>query len=72
MANLIKSIKVKTCALDPLSASVLSKCLPTLLPAITDMVNRSLEEDFMPNAVNCAMIILLLKKSNLHSEEFKS
>ena len=35
MANLIKSIKVETCALDPLPASVLTKCLPTLLPVIT-------------------------------------
>ena len=49
MANLIKSIKVKTCALDPLPASVLMKCLPTLLPVITDILNRSLEEAFMPD-----------------------
>ena len=47
MASLIKSIEVKTCALDPLPASVLTKCLPTLLPVITDIVNRSLEESFM-------------------------
>ena len=35
MAHLIKLIKVKTCALDSLPASVLTKCLPSLLPVIT-------------------------------------
>ena len=39
--NFIKSSRVKTCALDPLPTSVLTKCLPRLLPVITDIVNRS-------------------------------
>ena len=51
---------------DPLPASVLTKCLLTLLPVITDVVNSSLEEAFMPNAIKCAMT-----KSNVGHEEFK-
>ena len=42
IANFIKSSRVKTCALDPLPASVLTKCLPRLLPVLTDIVNRFL------------------------------
>ena len=48
------------------------KCFPTLLPVITNIVNRSLEGAFMPNALKCTMITPLLKKSNLDPEEFKN
>ena len=71
-ARLIKSSKVKTYALDRLPASVLTKCWPTLLPVITDIVNRSLEEAFISNALKSAMITPLLKKPNLNPEEFKN
>ena len=71
IAHLIKSSEVKTCALDPLPASLLTKCWSTLLPVITDIVNRSLE-GFMPNAPKSAMITSLLKKPNLNPEEFKN
>ena len=53
-------------------ASVLMKCLLTLLPVITNIANRSLEGAFMPNALKCAMITPLLKKPNLDPEEFKN
>lgn len=72
MANLIISIKIKTCALDPVPASVLTKCLPISLPVITNKVNRSLPEACMPNTLRCAMIAPLLKKSYLDPEEIKN
>ena len=72
IANFIKSSRVKTCALDPLPASVLTKCLPRLLPVITDIVNRSLDEALMPNSLKTALIIPLLKKTNLDTEDFKN
>ena len=68
----IKSSKVKTCAFDPLPASVLTKCLLRLLPVITDIVNRSLDEAFIPNSLKTALIIPLLKKTNLDTEDFKN
>ena len=55
IANFIKSSRVKTCALDPLPASVLTKYLPRLLPVITDIVNRSLDEAFIPNWFKTAL-----------------
>ena len=63
---------MKTCALDQLPASVLTKCLPRLLPVITDIVNHSLDEALMPNSLKTALIILLLKKTNLDTEDFKN
>ena len=36
------------------------------------MVNRSLEETFISNALKSAMITPLLKKPNLNPEEFKN
>ena len=72
IANFIKSSRVKTYALDPLPASVPTKCLPRLLPVITDIVNRSLVEALMPNSLKTALIIPLLKKTNLYTEDFKN
>ena len=70
--NFIKSSRVKTCALDPLPAPVLTKCLPILLPVITDIVNRSLDEAFLPNSLKTALIIPLLKKPNLNPEDLNN
>ena len=72
IANFIKSSRVKTCALDPLPAFVLAKCLPRLLPVITDIVNRSLDQAFIPTSIKTALIIPLLKKTNLNTEDFKN
>ena len=63
---------MKTCALDLLPASVLTKCLQRLLPVITDIVNRSLDEALMPNSLKTALIIPLLKKTNLDTEDVKN
>ena len=63
---------MKTCALDLLPASVLTKCLQRLLPVITDIVNRSLDEALMPNSLKTALIIPLLKKTNLDTEDFRN
>ena len=63
---------MKTCALDLLPASVLTKCLQRLLPVITDIVNRSLDEALMPNSFKTALIIPMLKKTNLDTEDFKN
>lgn len=63
---------MKTCALDPLPAPVLTKCLLRFLPVITDIVNRSLGEALVPNSLKTALIIPLLKKTILDTEDFKN
>ena len=70
--TVLKSCKVKSCTLDPVPASVLTGCLPVLLTVITDLVNCSLDTVFMPVALKTALIIPLLKKSSLYSDDFKN
>ena len=43
-----------------------------MLSVITDIVNRFLDEALIPNSLTTALIIRLLKKTNLDSEEFKN
>ena len=71
IATLLKSCKVRSCKLDPVPATILTGCLPVLLPVITDLVSCSLNTAFMPVALTTAMIqIPLLKKSNLNTDDF--
>ena len=43
-----------------------------MLPVITDIVNRFLDEAFIPNPLKTALTIPLLKKTNLDTEDFKN
>ena len=43
-----------------------------MLPVITDIVNRSLDEALIPNLLKTALIIPLLKKTNLDTEDVKN
>ena len=43
-----------------------------MLPVITDIVNRSLDEALIPNSLKTALIIPLLKKTNLDTEDVKN
>ena len=43
-----------------------------MLLVITDIVNRSLDEALIPNSLKTALIIPLLKKTNLDTEDFKN
>ena len=47
--------------LDPVPASVLTGCLPVLLPVITDLVNCSLDTAFMPVALSRQFCYILVK-----------
>ena len=68
----VKSCKVKSCALDLVPASVITGCRPVLPSVMTDLVNGSLGDAFMPVALKTVMIIPVLKKSNLNSDDFKN
>ena len=61
----LKSCKVKSYALNPVPAPVLTGCLPVLLPVITDLVNCSLDTALMLVALEIAMTVPLLKTSKL-------
>ena len=47
---IIKNSPTKSCELDPLPTWLLKECLEDLLPAIVNIINRSLETGVMPHA----------------------
>jgi protein-disulfide isomerase-like protein with CxxC motif len=61
---------LKSCELDPIPTPILTSCLDSLLPMITAIVNKSLEESHVPTST--AVVRQLLKKLCLDKEEFKN
>ena len=51
---IIKNSPTKSCELDPLPTWLLKECLEDLLPAIVNIINRSLETGVMPHAIKQA------------------
>ena len=41
--DLIKGSKIKSCALDPLPASLMQKCYATLVPVLKGIINQHLQ-----------------------------
>ncbi|XP_033108908.1 uncharacterized protein LOC117110335 [Anneissia japonica] len=58
--------------LDPIPTTLLKRCLHVVLPSITLIVNRSLEEGNFPDALKICHIRPLIKKPCLDREEFKN
>ena len=63
--KILKEMSLKSCDLDPIPASVLGKCIPQLLPFITDIINTSLTTGVFPADLKKAIVRPLLKKHNL-------
>ena len=72
LSNLIGASSLKSCALDPIPASVLKGCLDLLLPFVTKIVNFSLNHGMMAKDMKEALLKPLLKKAYLDYEIFKS
>ena len=70
--KVITSGNSKSCTLDPLPTSLLKEVLPTLLPTIHTIVNRSLTENLMPAPLKNAIVKPLIKKSSLDKENMKN
>jgi hypothetical protein len=62
----------KSCQLDPLPASLFFQCIDELLPTITNIMNTSLSTGVVPQCFKHALVIPLLKKSNLDPENLKN
>ena len=63
---------LKSCELDPIPTPILTSCLDSLLPMITAIVNKSLEECHAPTSFKTAVVRPQLKKPCLDKEEFKN
>ena len=74
--DMVKKFAVKTltksCDLDPLSASVLKTCFPIILPTLTSIINVSLKNGVMPNALKVAVLKPLLKKQDADFEQLQN
>jgi hypothetical protein len=60
--KLIMSTKSTTCDQDPIPTTLLKSCIDSLVPAITKIVNLSLECSSMPPILKTATVLPLLKK----------
>ena len=70
--KIIRSASSSTCSLDPLPTGLLKDNLDALVPVITAIVNKSLEDGTFPSNLKHANIIPLIKKDNLDKENFKN
>ena len=66
--KLIMQFTNSYCDLDPIPMEILKKCLPTVLPYITKIVNLSLRLADVPTSLKKAIIRPLLKKLGLETE----
>ena len=71
-SKLILEGNSKSCCLDPLPTNILKQILPSLLPVITSIVNKSLRQSIMPTSLKHAVVTPLLKKSSLDKENLKN
>ena len=65
LSKLIGTSTLKSCALDPLPASVSKECLHQLLPFLTKLVNVSLQHGVVSTEMKQAIITPILKKRRL-------
>ena len=57
---------------DPIPADLFKASLPTLLPALTEIVNLSLQTGSFPSSLKHAQLSPILKKANLDPETLKN
>jgi hypothetical protein len=70
--KIVMKAPLKSCELDPIPTHILKSCLDSLLPMITAIVNKCLEESHVPTSFKTAVVRPLLKKPCLDKEEFKN
>ena len=68
VSELLGKMTIKSCPLDPVPASVLKQCTSVLLPAMTQIVNQSLNLAAFPDCFKLALLNPLLKKPTLDVE----
>ena len=65
-------LPVLSCELDPMPTYLLKQCVNNVLPVITTMVNKSLNEMSVPTAFKKAIVRSLLKKPVLDMNNLKN
>ncbi len=67
VSKLLLSSHPTTCPLDPIPSHLLQAISPTLLPALTHIINTSLHTGIFPTAFKQARVTPLLKKPTLNT-----
>ncbi len=67
VSKLLLSSHPTTCPLDPIPSHLLQAISPTLLPALTHIINTSLRTGIFPTAFKQARVTPLLKKPTLNT-----
>jgi exonuclease III len=70
--KVILSTKSSSCDQDPIPTPLLKSCIDSILPAVTKIVNLSLESSTMPSDFKKATVLPLIKKTCLDKEIFKN
>ena len=71
LKDILKSVNIKSCASDPIPASLMKENLEVFLPEICSLVNLSLSTGDM-EGVKSALLVPLLKNASLDSSSLKS
>ena len=72
ISKLIRQSSNAYCKLDPLPTSLLKQCSSELTPFITKLVNMSLDSAIVPAVMKEAIVVPLLKKSGLDTDDYKN
>ena len=70
--NILKKTAHKTCELDPLPTSLLYENIDLLLPALTNIINRSLLFGEVPSEFKTAVVKPLLRTASLDPTQMKN
>ena len=70
--KLVKSAAPKSCKLDPIPTIILLEHLDVITPTLQEIINLSLLTGNMPQNMKEALLCPLLKKPNLHLQQFKN
>jgi hypothetical protein len=70
--RIIMKSPTKSCELDPIPTWLLKKIVDSLLPTITDIINKSVQTSVFPPALKHARVTPLLKKPSLDKSELKN
>ena len=68
ISKIVQRSAIKLCSLDSIPTKLFKNILPTLVPIITYIVNKSLQTSSFPLYLKQAIIKPILKKPQLHSQ----
>ena len=70
--KIIMQSKATTCDLDPIPTNVLKKVSSAIAPFATSLINKSLDEGYVPPSLKYANVIPLIKKESLDPDVLKN